>query len=155
MFTGDRSGDWLYRALHRAGFANQPSSTHREDGLVLSDCFISAAVRCAPPGNKPTTAERDSCSPFLEAELDALPDLRAIVALGKFGFDQIWRILKARGVSLPTPRTPFGHGVEVPLPEGQTLVTSFHPSQQNTFTGKLTEPMFDSVWARARELVAR
>jgi len=153
MFTGDRSGDWLYRALHRAGFANQPESVSREDGLALDDCFISAAVRCAPPANKPTTAERDACSPYLEAELDVLANLEVIVALGKFGFDQTWRILKAKGVPLPTPRARFGHGVEVPIQEGLTLLGSFHPSQQNTFTGKLTEEMFDGVWAKARTLL--
>ena len=153
MFTGDRSGDWLYRALHRTDFASQPESVERGDGLTLSDCFITAAVRCAPPANKPTTLERDTCRPFLERELDSLPNLRVMVALGKFGYDQLWRILQDREETLPRPRVPFGHGVEVRVRPGLTLLASFHPSQQNTFTGKLTEEMFDAVWARARALV--
>jgi uracil-DNA glycosylase family 4 len=153
MFTGDRSGDWLYRALHKAGFANQAESTHRGDGLTLQDCYITAAVRCAPPDNKPSPGERDNCRPFLEAELDGLDRVRVVVALGKFAYDQVWRILKDRGESLPTPRTPFGHGSVVRIRSGLTLMASFHPSQQNTFTGKLTEEMFDWVWTRARELL--
>jgi uracil-DNA glycosylase family 4 len=153
MFTGDRSGDWLYGALHRAGFASQPESIGRDDGLTLRDCYITAAVRCAPPANKPSTEERDSCRPFLDQELDLLTNTRVMVALGKFAFDQLWRILQAREKSLPRPRVGFGHGVEVALPSGLTLLASFHPSQQNTFTGKLTEEMFDSVWTRARELL--
>jgi len=153
MFTGDRSGDWLYRALHRAGFASQQQSTHRGDGLELRDCYVTAAVRCAPPANKPTPEERDTCRPFLEEELDGLAQMQVMVALGKFAYDQVWRILKGRGEPLPTPRTPFGHGVEVPIRPGLSLLASFHPSQQNTFTGKLTQEGFDSVWARAREML--
>jgi uracil-DNA glycosylase family 4 len=153
MFTGDRSGEWLYRALFRAGFANQAESTGRGDGLTLTGCFITAAVRCAPPANKPTPHERDACSPFLEAELEAMSRVRVVVALGKFGFDQLWRILKGRGEDLPSPRPRFGHGLEVAVRDDLTVLSSFHPSQQNTFTGKLTEGMFDTVWARARELV--
>ncbi|MFH1765636.1 MAG: uracil-DNA glycosylase [Gemmatimonadota bacterium] len=149
MFTGDRSGDWLYRALHRAGFANQPESVGRADPLTLRGCFITAAVRCAPPANKPTPAERDSCQAFLEDELDALTRVRVMVALGKFAFDQVWRILKGRGESLPSPRPRFSHGLEVVVRPSLILIASFHPSQQNTFTGKLTEEMFDRVWARA------
>lgn len=153
MFTGDRSGDWLYRALHRAGFANQPVSGSRRDGLELSDCYVTAAVRCAPPANKPTPVERDTCSPFLEAETEALLRVRVMVVLGKFAFDQLWRILRKRGESLPSPRPRFEHGLEVSVGADRTLLASFHPSQQNTFTGKLTEEMFDSVWARARSLL--
>jgi uracil-DNA glycosylase family 4 len=152
VFTGDRSGDWLYGALHRAGYASQPESVGRDDGLTLKDCYITAAVRCAPPANKPTTEERDTCRPFIEEELDRLTRVRVMVALGKFAFDQLWRILQARGEELPTPRVTFGHGVEVAVRPGLTLLASFHPSQQNTFTGKLTREMFDGIWARAREL---
>ncbi len=151
MFTGDRSGDWLYRALHRAGFANQAESTHREDGLGLTDCYITAAVRCAPPDNKPTPAERDTCRPFLEAELETMAGIRVIVALGKFAFDQVWRILKASGEPMPSPRPRFGHRLEVSIRPQLTLLASFHPSQQNTFTGRLTEEMFDQIWAKAKE----
>ena len=153
MFTGDRSGDWLYGALHRAGFANQPESAFLEDGLALDDCYITAAVRCAPPGNKPTTTERDACRPFLEEELKVLDRVRVIVALGKFAFDQLWRILQHSGETLPSPRTTFRHGLEVAVRPELSLLASFHPSQQNTFTGKLTEEMFHQVWTRARELV--
>jgi uracil-DNA glycosylase family 4 len=153
MFTGDRSGDWLYRALNRAGFANQPRSTGRGDGLTLTDAYITAAVRCAPPGNRPVPAERDACRSFLEEELDLLDHVSVTVALGKFAFDQMWRILRARGEPLPRPRVPFGHGVEQLVRPGMTLLASFHPSQQNTFTGTLTEEMFDGIWARARTLL--
>ncbi len=159
MFTGDRSGDWLYRALHRAGFANRSESTHRDDGLELTDVVVTAAVRCAPPGNRPAPAERDACAPWLDAELGLLDGLRAIVALGGFAYVQTLRVLAERGVEVPRPRVPFGHGVEVSLPasgpgrRARTLLGSYHPSQQNTFTGRLTEEMFDSVWRRARELV--
>ncbi len=152
MFTGDRSGDWLFRALHRAGFANQPTSTSRDDGLRLSGAWITAAVRCAPPANKPTTEERDRCRPYLERELELLADLRVIVALGAFGYEAVWRVLGGAGVSLPVPRPKFTHGLEVSTPRAVVL-GSFHPSQQNTFTGKLTEPMLDAVFARARALV--
>jgi len=153
MFTGDRSGDWLYGALHRTGFANQPESLRRDDGLALSDCFITAAVRCAPPANKPTPKERDACRPYLEKELELLDRVRVVVALGKFSYDQLWRVLAARGEALPKPRTPFTHGLEVAIRPGLTILASYHPSQQNTFTGKLTREMFDGVWTRARELV--
>jgi uracil-DNA glycosylase family 4 len=146
MFTGDRSGEWLYRALWRAGYASQPESTSRGDGLVLTGAYVTAPVKCAPPANKPTPAERDACAPYLAAELAALTSARVLVALGRFGFDAVCDHLGLR------PRPRFGHGVEVPLDDGRTLLGSFHVSQQNTFTGRLTEPMLDAVFARAREL---
>jgi uracil-DNA glycosylase family 4 len=152
MFTGDRSGDWLYRALHRAGFANQPGSTHREDGLRLTGVLVSAAVRCAPPANKPTPQERDACRPWLEAELDLIPEVRVLVTLGSFAWTQTLRLLEGRGHRIPKPRPRFGHGAETTLDGRLTVLGSYHPSQQNTFTGTLTEPMFDAVWARARAL---
>lgn len=162
MFTGDRSGDWLYRALHRAGFASQPGSVCRDDGLQLRGALVTASVRCAPPANKPTPAERDACRPWLEAELDLLPDVRVVVALGSFAWTQALALLEERGHSVPRPRPRFGHGAEVRLGPGRrggrgtdagiALLGSYHPSQQNTFTGTLTEAMFDAVWARAREL---
>jgi uracil-DNA glycosylase family 4 len=146
MFTGDRSGDFLYAALHRAGYANQPTSVHRDDGLVLTGARITAPVRCAPPANKPTIAERDTCRPYLERELALLPDARVFLVLGLFGYQVLAGILGVR------PRPTFGHGVEVPLPDGRTVLCSYHVSQQNTFTGKLTPAMFDAVLLRAREL---
>jgi uracil-DNA glycosylase family 4 len=152
MFTGDQAGDWLFGALHRAGFASQPDSVDRTDGLVLRNCYITAAVRCVPPANKPTPRERDSCQPYLEAELELLTRVRVMVALGKFAFDQLWRVLQGRRESLPKPRPPFAHGLEVSLEPRLTLLASYHPSQQNTFTGKLTREMFDGVWERAKSL---
>jgi uracil-DNA glycosylase family 4 len=146
MFTGDRSGDFLYAALWRTGFANQPTSRHRDDGLALRGAWITAPVRCAPPANKPTPDERDRCRPFLEAELALLADLRVFVPLGQFGYQVLCGVLGVR------PRPAFGHGAEVRLPGGRAMVASFHVSQQNTFTGKLTEPMLDAVLLRAREL---
>ncbi len=164
MFTGDRAGDWLYRALHRAGFANQPTSVGRDDGLQLRGAFVTAPVKCAPPANKPTPEERDACRPWLEAELDLLPDLRVVVALGSFAWTQALAVLERRGYAVPTPRPRFGHGAEVllppvPKPAGRpgrdlTLLGSYHPSQQNTFTGTLTEQMCDAVWVHARELLS-
>jgi uracil-DNA glycosylase len=151
MFTGDRSGDWLYAALHRAGYASQPESTRREDGLHLDDAYITAVVRCAPPGNKPNPAERDSCVPYLARELALLCQCRTIVALGAFAWDGVLRALRELGHSTPSPKPRFGHGAEVVL-EGWTLLGCFHPSQQNTFTGRLTEPMLDRVFGRARAL---
>ncbi|NBQ99556.1 MAG: uracil-DNA glycosylase [Actinobacteria bacterium] len=145
MFTGDRSGDWLYRAMHRAGFANQPTSTDRNDGLRLSGAWVGAAVRCAPPDNKPTNDERDECRPFLRRELDMLGRLKVVVCLGNFAYAAAARELGLR------PRPKFGHGVEVRAGD-VTVICSFHPSQQNTFTGKLTEPMLDAVFSRARAL---
>ena len=155
MFTGDRSGDWLYRALHRSGFSNQPTSEKLGDGLELHGLLVTAAVRCAPPANKPTPEERDACSSWLDAELDLLPHLRVIVALGGLAYTQTLRVLCARGIPVPRPRPRFGHAVEVPLTDDLTLLASYHPSQQNTFTGKLTEAMFDQVWSRARTLAER
>lgn len=148
MFTGDRSGDWLYRALFRAGYANQPESTGLDDGLALDGAWVTSPVKCAPPANQPTTAERDACRPFLARELDALVDVRVIVVLGGFGYQVACQELGVR------PRPRFGHGVEVPLAGGRTLLCSYHVSQQNTFTGRLTEEMLDAVFARARALGA-
>ena len=157
MFTGDRSGDWLYRALHRAGFANQPHSVGREDGLALIDCLITAVVRCAPPGNQPLPSERTNCQPYLEAELALTPRVRVMVALGGFAWNNLLRVLGSLGWVLPKPKTAFTHAAEtiVRRPDGAPLhlLASYHPSQQNTFTGTLTEAMFDAVWARAGELV--
>jgi uracil-DNA glycosylase family 4 len=144
MFTGDRSGDFLYAALHATGFANQPTAVARGDGLALSDCFITAAVRCAPPANKPLPAERDACGDWLERELALLRRARVIVCLGAFAW----------GVAAPRPLPRFGHGAEAQ--NGRfTLLGCFHPSQQNTFTGKLTAPMMEAVFRRARELAER
>jgi len=143
LFTGDRSGDWLYRAMFRAGLANQASSIARDDGLALRGAWVTAAVRCAPPANKPTPQERDACRPFLRRELSLLTDLRVVVCLGAFAYDV------ACGEFAVSPRPRFGHGVEVPTASGPVLLCSFHPSQQNTFTGRLTEPMLDSVFDRA------
>ena len=153
MFTGDRSGDWLFAALHRAGFANQPTSVSRDDGLRLSDCWVSAVVRCAPPGNKPLPAERDSCLPYLGRELALLPHTRVAVCLGGFAWDGALRVL-----AVPRPWPRFTHGAEylttvTPMQRALTLLGCYHPSQQNTFTGRLTEPMLDDVFARTRELL--
>jgi uracil-DNA glycosylase family 4 len=147
VFTGDRSGDWVFRALWRAGFANQPTSISTDDGLRLTGAWVAAVVRCAPPANKPAPDERDRCVSYLVREMALLPQLGVIVALGQFAYDAVCRIYAVR------PRPRFGHGVEVPLPDGTTLICSYHPSQQNTFTGTLTEPAFDAVFARAAELV--
>ncbi len=154
MFTGDESGRWLYRALHRAGFANRDVSTGPGDGLELLDCFMTAAVRCAPPDNHPTPAERGNCRPWIEEEIDLLPAVRIVVALGQYAYDHALRIYRDRGHPVPSPRPPFGHGVEVTLgPEAPRLLASYHPSQQNTFTGKLTEEMLDTVFRRAKDLL--
>jgi uracil-DNA glycosylase family 4 len=151
IFTGDRSGDWLYAALHRAGFANQPTSTHRKDGLILHDAYVTAVVRCAPPANRPTPDERDRCLPYLERELVLLESCRTIVALGGFAWDGALRALKALGNEVPRPRPRFGHGAEAGINDW-VLLGCYHPSQQNTFTGRLTEPMLDAIFARARSL---
>jgi len=156
MFTGDRSGDWLYAALHRAGLANQPTSVDVNDGLRLDGAWITAAVRCAPPANKPTPGERDACLPYLARELALLEDLRVLVCLGAFGWDGALRVLGTIAATrdlIPSPRPKFGHGAEVEIGP-YTLLGCFHPSQQNTFTGRLTEPMTDAVLARAVELTA-
>jgi uracil-DNA glycosylase family 4 len=145
VFTGDRSGDWLFRSMWRAGLANQPESISRDDGLRLVDAYIAAVVRCAPPANKPTVGERDRCRPYLARELALLPRVRVIVVLGAFAYENVAALLAVR------PRPRFGHGVEVPA-GGRTIVCCFHPSQQNTFTGKLTEAMLDAVFARAAAL---
>jgi uracil-DNA glycosylase family 4 len=150
VFTGDRSADWLYAALYRAGYANQAESTSIGDGLRLTDAWVTASVRCAPPDNKPSVDERDRCLPFLRRELALLTRGSVVVALGQFAYDIVCRQYGVR------PRPRFGHGVEVPVPAGdagaKTILASSHPSQQNTFTGRLTEPMLDAVFARARRL---
>jgi uracil-DNA glycosylase family 4 len=146
VFTGDRSGDWLFASLWRTGFANQPTSVSVDDGLEVTDVYIAAAVRCAPPANKPTPKERDTCLPFLRREIQLLTELKVVVALGQFAHQILGGEL---GIS---PRPHFGHGAEATAPNGMVLLSSYHPSQQNTFTGTLTEPMLDSVFSRAREL---
>jgi len=151
IFTGDRSGDWLFAALWRAELAVQPESVRADDGQRLIDVRMMAAVRCAPPANAPTPLERDTCRPWLERELSLLPRLKVVVALGGFGWQAVLPVLSGLGLPVPSPRPRFGHGVEVGL-GGLTLLGCFHPSQQNTFTGRLTEPMLDAVLARAREL---
>lgn len=148
VFTGDRSGDWLFRAMFRAGLANQPTSVGLDDGLTLTGAWVTAAVKCAPPANRPTPDERDACAGFLAAELRALRRLRVIVCLGGFGYEAACRHLGVRR------RPRFGHGVEVELPDGPILLCSYHPSQQNTFTGRLTEPMLDAVFTRAVALAS-
>ncbi len=148
MFTGDRSGDWLFAALHRAGFASQPTSVSADDGLTLSGAYITAAVHCAPPANKPTPAERDACAPYLARELSLLSDAVVVVALGQFAWQAVAGQYGLR------PRPAFGHLAETPLPGGLTMLGSYHPSQQNTFTGKLTVSMFDAVFTRVRHLIA-
>jgi uracil-DNA glycosylase family 4 len=145
MFTGDRSGDWLYGALYRAGLANQPTSSSRDDGLVLSNAYVTAAVRCAPPANKPTPAERDTCRDYLVREISALDAARVYVALGKFAYDALWPLVRTGASST---RAKFAHLAETRVGD-RTVLCSFHPSQQNTFTGRLTEPMLDAVFARA------
>jgi uracil-DNA glycosylase family 4 len=151
VFTGDRSGDWLFAALWRCGLANQPASRSRDDGLELRDAYVTAAVRCAPPANKPLPEERERCAPYLLRELELLRGLRAVVCLGAFAWDAALRARAALGEPPPRPRPRFGHGAELPG-EPWPLLGSYHPSQQNTFTGRLTEPMLDAVLLRAREL---
>jgi uracil-DNA glycosylase family 4 len=146
IFTGDRSGDWLFAALHHAGYASQPESVSRDDGQRLHDAFVTAAVRCAPPQNRPTPEERDNCLPYLRRELALLRDLRVIIPLGHFAYDALALALKQRG------RPKFGHGVEWRLQGGQTVLISFHPSQRNTFTSLLTVEMFDRIFRRATQL---
>lgn len=155
VFTGDRSGDWLYAAMHRAGLATQPTATHAGDGLELMGARIIAAVRCAPPANKPTPAERDTCASWLNREVGlVLPYVRCVVALGTFAWSAALKTLGACGLTVPRPAPKFGHGAEAMVGE-VTVLGSYHPSQQNTFTGKLTEEMFDAVFARATELAGR
>jgi uracil-DNA glycosylase family 4 len=156
MFTGDRSGDWLFRALHRAGFASQARSVARSDGLTLRDCYISATARCAPPDNKPLPAELEACRQYLEAEADILwPRLRAVVVLGRIAFDWWIAHLRRRGIAVPRPSPKFAHGTRIVLPGAPLIICSFHPSQQNTQTRRLTEPMFDAVWDLARGALVR
>lgn len=152
-FTGDASGDWLFRSLHKFGFANRPDSRCREDGLQLTDVYITNAVRCAPPQNKPTAAEKETCRPWLIAELGLLTDIKAVVALGRFAFDAYLQTRQAAGGDNPAPRPQFGHNLIHILPDGVALIGSYHPSRQNTNTGKLTEEMFDAVFERAWEVV--
>ena len=153
MFTGDESGRWLYRALHRSGFASQADATARDDGLRLLDCFMTAVARCAPPKNRLLPAERKNCRSHLEREMAYLPAIRVIVALGQVAYDHVLRIHRDLGVAVPVPKPRFGHGVELPIGDTRTMIASYHPSQQNTYTGKLTEPMLDAVFDRARMLV--
>ena len=154
LFTGDRSGDWLFAALHAAGFANQPISVAPDDGLELRDCFVGAAVRCAPPANRPTPAERDTCLPWAQRELELMPRVRVIVCLGGFAWDAALRLRAALGEPTPRPKPRFGHGAELPA-ERLALLGCFHPSQQNTFTGRLTVGMMEDVFTRAREIADR
>ncbi len=150
MFTGDRSGDWLFAALHRAGLASQPESIGLDDGLTLDGVWITAPVKCVPPDNKPTPGERDTCAEWFDVELDLL-GASVFVTLGAFGFHSLWRSL-GRSLDLPRPRPQFAHGEVIALPDGRSIVTSYHVSQQNTFTGRLTEAMLDSVFEAAKDL---
>lgn len=156
MFTGDRSGDWLFASMHRVGLANQPTSVSADDGLELRATRVVAAVRCAPPDNKPTTEEKVTCSHWLDAELRLVaPSVRVLVALGSIGWDATLGAVRRAGWTVPRPKPRFGHGAEASLgaPHGEVvLLGSYHPSQQNTFTGRLTEPMLDAVFLRAKEL---
>jgi len=147
VFTGDRSGDWVYRALWKAGFANQPTSVQAGDGLALTGAYVAAAVRCAPPANRPTPEERDTCLGYLARELALLEGVRVVVVLGQFAHDALCRLYELR------PRPRFGHGAQHTLPDGRVLLCSYHPSQQNTFTGTLSEPAFDSIFTRARVVI--
>jgi uracil-DNA glycosylase len=150
LFTGDRSGDWLFRALHRFGFASQPSADSCHDGLSLIDCYITAVLHCAPPQNKLELQEILNCRPYLAREVQLLKSVRVIVALGKLAYDQVWFLQKPSSV---LPKPVFRHGLEVVLKPETRLLASFHPSQQNTFTGKLTEAMFDAIFDRARQMI--
>ncbi len=152
-FTGDASGDWLFRALHKAGFATQPTSTHRQDGLHLKDCYISSIVRCAPPDNKPTAAEANQCRHFLERELEHLTHVQVIVALGQFAFNHCLKLEPIRSQLTSRSRLLFGHNQYYPISETLTLITSYHPSQRNTSTKRLSEPLFDAVFDRVLTLL--
>jgi uracil-DNA glycosylase len=153
VFTGDSSGDWLYEALHRFGFASQPTSVSRDDGLVLVDCYVSAAARCAPPGNKPTLREFDNCRPYLEAEIRLLRRVRVVVVLGRVAFENFLKAAGGREATGPSRRPAFAHGAEILLKDGRSLVCSFHPSRRNTQTGLLTRPMWHAIFRRARALL--
>ncbi len=154
MFTGDRSGDWVFGTLHKFGFASSPDAQRRDDGMTLRDAYITAALRCAPPANKPLREEMANCQPYLLRELDLLANIRVIIALGKIGFDTCLAALRQHGLALPSPRPRFGHNVEYGLEDGTILLGSYHPSQQNTQTGRLTHEMFDAVFRRARDILA-
>lgn len=155
FFTGDSSGRWLFRALHKAGFANQPTWQRRDDGLMLVDAYITAVCHCAPPDNKPLSSEIEHCSVYFDEEMQRLKRLRVVVALGKIAFDNYLKGLRRLGVALPKPLPHFAHNTVHKVSEGlPALISSYHPSRQNTNTGKLTEPMFDAVFARARQLIA-
>ena len=155
MFTGDRSGDWLFRALHRFGFANQPNSVDRHDGLKLSDCFMTAAAHCAPPDNKPTPEEMVNCRPYFIDELKRLKRLRVVVPLGQNGFTTFLKARKEMGMENPRPLPKFGHARSIELPDGIVVIGSYHPSQQNTFTGRLTEEMLDDVFRLAKGVIEK
>jgi uracil-DNA glycosylase family 4 len=153
MFTGDRSGEWLYRSLHNVGLASQPLSVSIGDGMVLTDAWITAPVRCAPPQNKPTPTERDNCSYWMDAEIALLPEATVFVALGQIGYHALWAHFARTGRSLPRPRPSFAHGIEIEL-DGVSVLASYHVSQQNTFTGRLTAAMLDAVLSRAVQIAA-
>jgi uracil-DNA glycosylase len=150
MFTGDRSGEWLFGTLHHFGFANQPNSSCRDDGFALKDCYITATLRCAPPKNKPLPEEIENCRPYFLEELSLLKNLKVIVPLGQIAFSQTLRVLREKGFEIPS--LAFGHGKVYPLQNGLTMITTYHPSQQNTQTGKLTRPMFERIFELARNL---
>jgi len=155
MFTGDRSGDWLYGALHEAGFASQPDSQHRDDGLELYDCYVTAAVHCAPPLNKPSRREFDRCRDFLIEELQFMrTQIAVVLVLGRIAFDAYLKAVEASGAPIPKPRPKFAHGLSVRMPAGPLLICSYHPGQQNTFTGKLNRAMFRAVFQQARAALA-
>ena len=154
MFTGDRSGDWVFATLHRFGYASSPDSQRRDDGMFLTDAYITAALRCAPPANKPLKEELANCQPYLLEELELLRQVTVVVALGKIGWDTYLGTFSPRGLKLPSPRPKFGHNVHYELSDGRVLLGSYHPSQQNTQTGRLTPAMFDAVFEKARELLA-
>ena len=154
MFTGDRSGDWVYGTLHKFGFASSPESRRRDDGLTLNDAYITAALRCAPPLNKPLPEERSNCLGYLLREFELLPKVQVVVALGKLAFDTYLGTCSMRGVALASPRPKFGHGLVYPFADGVTVVGSYHPSQQNTFTGRLTREMFEGVFSKVKQILA-
>ncbi|MBM3925083.1 MAG: uracil-DNA glycosylase [SAR202 cluster bacterium] len=153
MFTGDRSGDWVYGTLHKFGFAAIPTSDHKDDGQRLIDAYITAALHCAPPLNKPTPEELANCQPYLLNELKLLKNVRVVVTLGKIAFDAYLAACAKLGIEIPKPRPKFGHAAAYTMPNGVTLIGSYHPSQQNTFTGKLTRPMFEGIFSEARHLI--
>jgi uracil-DNA glycosylase family 4 len=152
-FTGDQSGAWLYEALYTHGFANQPHSTHCHDGLTLHDCYITQVLHCAPPANKPTRQEIEACQPYMLAELQLLTNLRVCVALGRIAFEDCLRTYRQLGLALPSPTPRFGHSLLYKMPPNLTLIASYHPSQQNTYTGRLTRPMFYRIFTMAREVL--